>query len=262
LINITSGAISDTAFELAQFSDTLVIKQVSISRELELARNVQASMLPANHLGHGHGEFSYWYIPSREVGGDYVDFFPISDHEVGVAIADVSGKGFPAALMLPVLKSAIRGIAHQDFNLKFQLIEEQFSHVLPESSFITLLFGILNTDTLTFSFINAGHQQPIIFRKSTGQVVPFDPSENPPIGVFQAHEWRTQNFSLEIGDILFLYTDGLCDSLKSECSLKDVTDFLRTLTQKDPSCWNPLLEELSRNSPHPDDLTLLIARIV
>jgi serine phosphatase RsbU (regulator of sigma subunit) len=190
----------------------LVALRHSLSHEAELARKIQKSLLPSIL------DLSPWmtivaaWEPSAHVGGDYFDVFPMGDDRIGFCIADVSGHGIPAALLMSNVQSAVRLLAAegvQPADLCARL-NRQASASFPESDFLTFLVGSLHIPTWRMVYCNAGHNPPIIVRE--GGTVETLRAGGIPLGTLHSWEYQEESVSLQPGDKIFLYTDGVTEA--------------------------------------------------
>jgi sigma-B regulation protein RsbU (phosphoserine phosphatase) len=188
-----------------------------LERELRVAQRIQRTLVQLAGIEADGWEITSEYRPARSIGGDFFDVFPILDparpRQLGVVIADVSGKGISAALLMafvrPVMRSALDRSADPVEALERTnqiLVEERQTGL-----FVTLLAGVLELDTGIFSFANAGHELPLI--------VPGDGSEpralpggGPLVGMFARLGVQLERVRIEPGDALVLYTDGVTDA--------------------------------------------------
>ena len=186
---------------------------IAITRELEVATQVQMSILPRDHASHTTHEIQAAMIPAREIGGDFYNFFGLDDALIGLIIADVSGKGIPAALFTMVTQTLLKG-AVRNFSSPARCLSE-VNELLAEDNetcvFVTVFYGILDLRDGTFRYCNGGHNPPRIVR-SDSQVDTLPTTGNVVLGVFSGHEYLDGEIRLAPGDSLFLYTDGITEA--------------------------------------------------
>jgi sigma-B regulation protein RsbU (phosphoserine phosphatase) len=191
----------------------LVALRQSLNHEAELARKIQRSLLP------GILDLSPWtsiaaaWEPSAHVGGDYFDVFLLGDDRIGFCIADVSGHGIPAALLMSNVQSAVRLLATDGVPPAeiCDRLNRQASTSFPESDFLTFLFGSLHIPTWRMVYCNAGHCSPIIIRDG-GRVEPLR-AGGIPLGTLPTWDYREESVLLHPGDKIFLYTDGVTEAM-------------------------------------------------
>ena len=183
-------------------------------RELELAAEMQSMLIPGTLPNDARLKAAAWYLPHRQVGGDYYDLIRIGEHEVLVCVADVSGKGMAAALFMAFTRSTIRasamlttspasGIAHAN-----QLICADAAR----GFFVTLFYALLNTTTGELTYVNAGHNPPLLYRIAEDRLTRLMPT-GMALGADESARYRQETLHLNPGDFMLLYTDGVTDAM-------------------------------------------------
>ena len=198
------------ALETAQEArDRLVV----LKRELDVAQQVQMSALPGDLPSSETHEVQALMIPAREVGGDFYDFFPLSDALIGLVIADVSGKGIPAALFTLMTRTLLKGTARDSPSPADCL--SRVNDLLAEDNetciFITLFYGVFDLRDGSFRYSNGGHNPPRLVRGDS-QVEELPTTGNLVLGIAPGHEYHNGEVRLAPGDVLFLYTDGITEA--------------------------------------------------
>jgi len=183
-----------------------------LDRELEVAGEIQRTLLPRAVPEVPGLSLAVYSEPSREVGGDFYDFIPFSDKQLGVAVGDVVGKGIPAALTMASLYTAFHEYANYYVYLPSYVIghvNEVLYEVTSADRFATLFYGIANMQEMTFVYCNAGHPPPLLCRKSgetvnlyTGGLI---------VGSFEDARFDDGRVRLDEGDVVVLYSDGLIE---------------------------------------------------
>jgi phosphoserine phosphatase RsbU/P len=179
--------------------------------QLAIARQIQLSFLPkGNPVINGY-DISGINIPSEEVGGDYFDFLKIIDNQTGIAIADVSGKGIPASLIMASYRASL--IAEIRNNYAIRAINKKVNSLLCESveqgNYVTAFYGVLDSKNDIFTFSNCGHNQPILLRKNGD--VEFLKEGGLALGIMPDNEYEERPIYLQSGDLAFFYTDGVTE---------------------------------------------------
>ena len=205
-----------------------------IESELKIAREIQMGMIPGKFPAFPtRKEFDiHGFIePAKEVGGDLYDFFFIDDERLCFAIGDVSGKGTPAALFMAVTTTIMRAEG-QIAGLNTSSIIERMNTYLCNNNegnlFVTLFPGILNVSTGEVEYVNAGHNYPFII-KSSGVVSELDTSHCIPLGINLNLRHTPNTFKLEMGDTIFLYTDGVSEAFNihdQQYTIKKISELL------------------------------------
>jgi len=188
------------------------IRQAAIEREMELAAQMQAMLFPANMVTNSILDIAATYIPHQSVGGDYYDFIPLNEKETLVCMADVSGKGISAALLMSNFQANLHAlIKHTDSSLE-QLIVELNSCVNRSArgeKFITFFIGKINSQTHKINYINAGHNPPMLVHEHEIKILDQGTTG---LGMFDElpflHSGET---TFTPGSMLFCYTDGITE---------------------------------------------------
>lgn len=200
-----------------------------IERQLDIARTIQQSFIP-HHFNPlpDIKTFSVFgkMLPAKHVGGDFFDFFPIGNHKLGLTIADVSGKGIPAALFMTVTRTILRTIAMK-VDSALETIKETntiLNYENETSLFVTAFYAIFDTKTGELKFSNAGHNPPYIL-SSNGDLVEIGKHQGLPLGILSDSElsnkvpYTEKSIQLKKNDTLILYTDGVTEAMDSSFNI-------------------------------------------
>ncbi|HEZ7987846.1 MAG TPA: SpoIIE family protein phosphatase [Ruminococcus sp.] len=252
LAKITSGNLDTlvdvrTNEEFASLSDdinstVLTLKRyiaeaaARIDKELEFAKTIQHSAIPTVFPPYpGHSEFDIYAAmdTAKEVGGDFYDFYFVGENKLGFLIADVSGKGIPAAMFMMTAKTIIKGYAESGKSVDevFTIANEKLCESNEAGMFVTAWFGMLDLLTGKVEFVNAGHNPPLVRHKDST----FDYLKSKPsfvIAGMEGMKYRRNEFFLSSGDEIYLYTDGVTEATDSENRLygeERLVMFLNTL---------------------------------
>ena len=195
-----------------------------IERELDLARNIQLSMLPGEERDENSDddrhELAPFLLPAKEVGGDFYDFFKIDNDHLCVVIGDVSGKGVAAALFMMVARIILRTMTK---NLKsvvdaFNKTNYALAKRNKLDMFVTVWAGIIDLRTGHIDFASAGHNPPVV-RHEDGSVEFIPSKAGLVMAAMEETVYKPQTFDMKKGDMLFLYTDGVTEATNSENKL-------------------------------------------
>ena len=245
-------------------------KQSKIDAELSLARSIQASSLP--NIFPPFPDVEQFDIfasmtPAKEVGGDFYDFYFISPEDFMFIIADVSGKGIPAALFMMTTKTLISNIAQTKCPPKemIEKINHQICENNKEGFFVTLFAGIVNINTGAMTCINCGHNPPLLKRRN-GQYEYLNLNANMVLGVVDNIEYELYETTLEKDDKIFLYTDGITEAVNEKDEMygeQRLPECLNQITHDDVLSYvvNKVKSDVinfSANREQSDDLTMLI----
>ena len=187
-----------------------------IGAELSLATNIQANMLPRIFPPFPeHNEFDIYASmqPAKEVGGDFYDFFMVDDHSIAIVIADVSGKGVPAALFMVIAKTLIKNYAQtgMDPNHVFTKVNQLLCDGNEVGLFVTAWMGILDLETGELRYVNAGHNPPLI-RQGNGKFEYLRSRPGFVLAGMDTLRYKQSSITLAPGDQIFLYTDGVTEA--------------------------------------------------
>src|SRR5208282_3506937 len=182
-------------------------------KEVELAAQVQRLFLPAGEPDIAGLEIAGMMQPARGVGGDYYDYTLIDPHTIQVIVADVSGKGVPAALLMSATAAATRLGANRGRNMleQVQRLNSGILSVSDDGRFVTLLIAEIDTRKRMIHYVNCGHNPALLFKASTGTLTRLN-SSCPPIGLSPEENCELSSADLGPGDMVLFYTDGVTEA--------------------------------------------------
>ncbi|HYR46695.1 MAG TPA: SpoIIE family protein phosphatase [Thermoanaerobaculia bacterium] len=202
------------AIETALLHDAMT-RQAELQRDLEIARDIQSSLLPRSvPLVPGFSILG-GSLPARVVGGDFYDFIPLDDHRLGFVIGDVSGKSVPAALLMVASKEIVysRALATRDPGLLFQESNRRI-YSIKRRMFVSLGYFLLDPEAMSLRYAIGGQPLPILLRAGDGGPRLLDPPEHRlPLGAFREVPYDTMELFLKKGDLIFFYTDGFSEAM-------------------------------------------------
>ena len=189
-----------------------LIEKKRLQGQLEVARQVQLELLPAQDPELAGYDISAYNFPTEEVSGDYYDWVRIYDDEIGIVIADVSGKGVPAAILMAFLRSSLRAATHIGYatNVSLAKVNYLLWESIERNQFVTAFHAILDASNRTLSYSNAGHNPPLLLN-AKGEASFIEYGEQP-LGMFPGTRYHQYHLLLEPGDIMVLYTDGVTEA--------------------------------------------------
>jgi sigma-B regulation protein RsbU (phosphoserine phosphatase) len=243
----------------------------NIDAELKVVADIQRSLLPSELPDIPTLDLASYYQTSRRAGGDYYDFFPLPDGQWGILIADVSGHGTPAAVMMAITHS----IAHTHDgpptppSALLTFLNEQLSvRYAGNGNFVTAFYGIYDPPTRSMTYACAGHNPPRVKRCSTGELLCLDGSRSLPLGIMEDEAYCDVSVDLVSGDFVVFYTDGITEARSPATHELFGTERLDRVVATCPSAASALIdsvleevERFTRNAPPTDDRTILIARV-
>ncbi len=245
------------------------MEQRRIKAELQTARNIQTTFQPQGSPVIDGFDVAGVNIPSEEVGGDYYDFINIVAGQIGIAIADVSGKGIPAALIMASFRASL--IAEIRNNYALRVIMEKVNRLLcernDESRFVTAIYGVLDTKNRVLTFCNAGHN-PGILRRADGTIL-FLKEGGTALGIFKDSKYEERAVSLAAGDLLVFYTDGVTEAIGRDGSMFEIDrliDLLHSTVGRSAKDIVAAVQEAIQAFVDPeaavDDITMVVIRIL
>ncbi|MBR5107017.1 MAG: SpoIIE family protein phosphatase [Bacteroidales bacterium] len=190
------------------------VKQARIGSELRIARRIQEEMLPKASLDRSNLTVQGSLTPAKEVGGDLFDYF-VRDEKLFFCIGDVCGKGVPAAMVMAVVHSLLRMLSEEE-EAPARIIGELNREACRNNAsgtFVTLFLGVLDLSTGRLRYCNAGHDRPALVGESVEELPAL---ANVPVGVFDDVTYQEQEAMIASGSLLFLYTDGVTESMDAD----------------------------------------------
>lgn len=239
-----------------------------IGAELDVARNIQASMLPCIFPPFPQRkEFSIFATmdPVKEVGGDFYDFFLVDDDHLALVMADVSGKGVPAAMFMVIAKTLLKNAAQTGASPKevLEKVNDQLCENNDAEMFVTVWLGILEISTGRLVCANAGHEFPALCRAG-GDFQLFRDKHGFVLAGMEHARYREYELTLHSGDTLFVYTDGVAEATDSQNQLYGTDRMLAALNRQKGAGCEALLRGLRTDidafvgdAPQFDDITML-----
>jgi phosphoserine phosphatase RsbU/P len=198
--------------EKVMLHDQLIEKQ-RLETQLEVARQVQLELLPARDPELEGFDISAYNFPTEEVSGDYYDWVRIYDDQIGIVIADVSGKGVPAALLMAFLRASLRAATHIGYapHISMTKVNYLLWESIERNQFVTAFYGILDATNRTIAYSNAGHN-PALLMEADG-TARFEERGGVPLGMFRDTRYYEYFENIEPGQLLVLYTDGVTEAM-------------------------------------------------
>jgi len=274
LLKLLSGSLT-LAFENAYLVEDSK-KQARTTRELEIARQIQLSFLPASFPQSEDFQIAAYYLPARQVGGDFYDVIPLPDGRLALVIADVSDKGVPAALFMALSRSYVRvyshpkGKAFQMSSLEsvLQAVNDSLADGNQSSMFVTLFYGLLDPQTRGLRYVNAGHNPPLLVGLDEGQAS-FISGKGIALGIFEGVSFEEHNLTLERGQAIIFYTDGVTEARDPSGEFYGEGRLIHAVT----ACMGldaegmvahirRDLETFVADAPQADDISLLVLKII
>ncbi len=246
------------------------LERERILKELDIARGIQQSMLPQSTPDFQGVDVDAMSLPAKVVGGDFYDFILTTDHRLGLVVADVSGKGTPAALFMALSRALMRSNALQDFTVSEAVIQtnRMILECTTSGLFVTLFYGLFDAQQHTFRYVCAGHNPPMLYRNATGEVLYLE-ADGIALGAIDDIDLEEKGVSLSPGDVIVLYTDGVTESInpgEEEFGEERLVEVLKRCHDLSATALIKKIEhavmEFAENEPQFDDFTLMVAKIL
>ena len=283
-VGMLATTLEDTRNKLKEAQAQLVMNE-RLARELEIAREIQMGLLPKETPTVGPIELGTLYRAASQVGGDLYDFFWVSEDELGIVVADVSGKGVPGSLVMTMAKAVIRAKAMKSDAPTHKLpaalgggpasvirkTNQMIAQDIKKGMFITANYGILNIKTLRFMFVSAGHNDTLVYNSQTQELRSYNP-KGIALGLDKGTVFDTmlqeQEISLSSGDLVIQFTDGITEAMNEnrdefgDDRLKEaiqkyahlkVNDFLIELDKE--------IRNFTRGFTQSDDITAVVIKV-
>lgn len=248
------------------FRDAL--EKQKLEEELDLAREIQRNLLPQKIPSFKNFELAAINLSSKQVGGDYYDIIPLDENNCCIAIADVSGKGVPASLLMANMQAFLQVICRQNIPIDIAtgLINDLISQNTSDGRFITFFWGIFNDINKELNYVNAGHNPPLLIRDNKitkleiGGII---------LGVMKTiMPYRSETVKLKSGDVLILFTDGISEAMNKkgeEFSDQALESLSLTLTNENSDTIikniKDSVKQFAEGTAQSDDMTLVVIKV-
>lgn len=257
-------SINQMIHRIKEYSEELERKR----SEMRIASRIQQAILPKEIPVPEGYSIAAVSIPAEEVGGDFYDIFSWNPGTTCFVLADVSGKGLPAALFMVLSRTIIRILTR--WTAKSEEVLESSNTIFIEDSgsvsFVTMFFGMLDEKTRTFSYVNAGHNPPV-FLKADKTLQTLDPT-GPVIGLIDTPEYGEKSIRLSHDDVLVIYSDGVTEAMDPEGQLFGEDRLHAIIKEHSSNHADEIMEmiiqavrDFAREAPQSDDLTLLVLKV-
>jgi len=259
----------------AQLTATIaeeVARREKMSRELEIAREVQERLFPQRRPEVAGLDYYGRCRTALGVGGDYYDFLALPEGKIGVALGDVSGKGIAAALMMASLEASLRAEASRagkDMGGMIGRVNQMIYDASAEDRYATLFYAQYDPAAHLLTYVNAGHNAPMLFRQASTGVERLDKGGGPVVGLMPDCAYEQAEIALHAGDILLIYTDGFSEAMNpqleewGEIRLIAAANASRALSAEEiVSAIMSAADAYAAGAPQSDDMTLVVMRVV
>jgi sigma-B regulation protein RsbU (phosphoserine phosphatase) len=246
------------------------LEKERLAQELETARKIQMELIPSTTPVLPAFDFASYFSSAEEVGGDYFDFLTLQDSLLGIVQADVSGHGAAAAMIMTMLKGILHSITHNfsSADKALQEINDILHHTSPPEMFITMIMMVLDPQTKTIKFSNAGHNPPIFYKSQSHTVSLL---ENPGCALnCDPHSvYRVKDLKFNENDLIFLYTDGIPEAFNRSLEMFCYKRLQETIQKAADQPALQIIEQVKLEvlkfldgSPQTDDIAMIAIKAV
>jgi sigma-B regulation protein RsbU (phosphoserine phosphatase) len=248
-----------------------VIEKERMEEELNIAKDLQTSMLPATCPEIEGFKIAARSTPAREVGGDFYDFIEMGKHRVGFVIGDVTGKSVSGALVMSASRSVFRMLSEEQLSVGEIMIRanRRTKKDIKSGMFVALLYAVLNAKERILSLCSAGQTQPIYFSSKTGEAsLVQTEGDNFPLGILDEPDYKETRLQLAPGDKIIFYTDGIVEAMNPQEEVFGFERLLEVVQGGRSMSADSLLKEISdqintfvRGAAQHDDLTVIVVSV-
>ena len=255
---------------VAELREALSVKTqyIALQHELEIAAKMQSAILPRRFVPRSGLSICASMTPAKEIGGDFYDYFELDAHRVAMTVADVSGKGVPAALFMAVSRTLLRAVAK--FSDDPADCMNQLNGLLATDNdqmmFVTLFYAVIDTRNGEVTYANAGHNPPYVLR-SQGYLEQVPPTQGIALAVFEGMAFEVGHLTLAPGDGLFMFTDGVTEAFNPEGAMYGdwalealLSEHINSPVDIVPGVIQGAVKAFEAGGPLTDDITCLMAR--
>jgi sigma-B regulation protein RsbU (phosphoserine phosphatase) len=262
------GLVRARTRDLEDKNAQLEAAKARMDRELDIARTLQATMLPQRMPVHPAYSGRVSMTPAQEMGGDFYDFFPLGSERLGLVIADVSGKGVPAAFFMAISRTILQANAQEALTPGDCLarVNDALCEQNPLDLFVTVFYGVLDLRTGVLAYANGGHNPPLRLLRD-GAVEDLPRTGGMALGVMEGMPYAEASVTLQVDDTLFLFTDGISEAMNTDGQEFTEARLSAVLSEARGETVDLVLERVTDavdafvgDAPQSDDITCLVLR--
>ena len=244
------------------------LQRDQLLEDVGLAAQVQRMFLPRHRPSIAGLEIAGMMQPARVVGGDFYGYIPVDAHRMQVVVADVSGKGVSAALLMSATAAALQFQSNQgpDVQQTIARLNSGIHAVSDGEHYVTVVLAEIDTSARSLRYMNCGHNPALLLRRKTGQVETLD-SSCPPVGMFEQELCELSRLEIDTGDVLVFYTDGLTEAanrLEEEFGLQRLTSIVQETSSLSAEeimrAISLQTSEFCQDNGFSDDVTILVVK--
>ena len=244
------------------------LEKRKLEEDLKIAREIQKTFLPKEDPSIAGFDISGINISSERVGGDYYDFIPIVENQLGVAIADSSGKGIPASLIMAAFRASLKAEIRNNYTIRtiFNKVNYLLFESLERENYVTAVYGVLDTKSKILTFSNGGHNPPILYRPNG--TIEYLTEGGIALGMFPNSTYEERSIPLNKGEVIVFYTDGTTEAMnekREEFGVKRLEEIIRnhrSLPARD--LQTKIIDRINEFSggKRSDDLTMMVIKVL
>ncbi|MFN4245651.1 MAG: GAF domain-containing SpoIIE family protein phosphatase [Brevinematia bacterium] len=285
VLNKASGGVSHTQSDLSliqtladQAAITIrqfemykeIVEKKQAERDISIASEIQMNLLPRKFPSSQKLDMYGFSIPAKGVGGDYFDYIRFGQDKVAMIIADVSGKGIPAALIMVMIRSITRTVAslEKDANVVLSQLNNSLSGDIVEDRYATAFYCVLDAERRILNYSNAGHGPLLLFRSKSKEFELLD-TEGMPVGIMPGSTYGHDFVVLDKGDIGVLYTDGITEAMNESHELYGMERLQNVIFKNhelsSKEICDKVLEDVNSfvgSAPQHDDETMIVFKVI
>lgn len=240
---------------------------LALQNELKMAGEIQRKLLPDNPPDISGFEMFAVNIPAKSVGGDYYDFLDLPNHRLAFCIADITGKGMPAAMLMASLQATLRSqvLVNEEPATCMTRTNKLLYRNTESTKFATMFYGTLDTETGILNYTNGGHDCPIVFRQ--GQPPVHLEATGLILGIFEESEYTKQQITLEPGDLLLLFSDGITEAMDPDMEMYGLERLQNLVNENSEKKVSELADIIlkdirshAKRADQSDDITMMLIK--
>lgn len=276
-VNMKGGAkysieLLNDITEQKKLEDELMKHYEKLKADIEIAKHIQNRALPIDGTYWGAVEINSIYDPSEDLGGDLFDVIRMNENESLIYIADVSGHGITSSLLTIFLRQMVRGrVINRQVDLKevLRMLQKSYNELgLDKEQYLTILFCVYNKEKMEATFLNAGHNCPPALIKKSGEIREIEVKGLPVCALIKKPPHKEVTISVEPGDRIVLYTDGITEACNEDREPYGTERVLETLRENARMSGKDLAEKVIREAeaftkkPAADDMAIIIVKLI
>ncbi len=245
------------------------LQRKRLQQELDMARKIQLNLVPKTSPSNQAIKVSSYFNPADEVGGDYFDYFPLEDDKIGIVLADVSGHGASAALIMTMAKGILHSITHtyESSEKILSEINAILTPIIPKEMFITMIFLVCDFKNKTLQFSNAGHN-PLVFYDSKKKSCDMRELRGSALGLTNQSVYQQKEIPLNSGDSFMIYTDGVTEAFNEQGDMFEENRLITAVLEKAEADPGEIIEHVKSkvlaftgNATQNDDMAMIAVKV-